>query len=69
MDIRILIATAVCALSSPAYAQTASVCPDNFDAHAGTSEPVSCTCSAEATKKTAPSGPELRMDTSDHHDD
>jgi outer membrane protein OmpA-like peptidoglycan-associated protein len=34
--------------AAPAPAATASVCPDNLDAYAGTSEPVACTCTAEA---------------------
>src|SRR4051794_19977626 len=31
-------------------ASAASVCPDNFEAYAGTTDPLACVCSAEATQ-------------------
>ena len=36
------------ALLVPALAQAPSVCPDNFDAFAGTTDPLTCSCGAEA---------------------
>src|SRR5215211_3566116 len=34
-----------------ARAQSPSVCPDDFQAYAGTSEPLACTCEAEAVER------------------
>ena len=38
-------------LAGVAHAQPASMCPDNFDVYAGTTEPVVCGCTAEAVKR------------------
>jgi outer membrane protein OmpA-like peptidoglycan-associated protein len=39
--------------ASAAHAQSPSVCPDNFVAFAETTDPLACTCSTEATKRSA----------------
>src|SRR5215204_5980416 len=38
---------------TPMAGSTASICPDDFDAYAGTSDPVPCTCPADATERGA----------------
>jgi outer membrane protein OmpA-like peptidoglycan-associated protein len=52
VKLRFLIVAGLCTLlAGMAQAQPVSICPDNFEAFAGTTEPLACTCSAEATRR------------------
>jgi outer membrane protein OmpA-like peptidoglycan-associated protein len=56
MKLRLLIIASIAiATTTPLHAQTpaASVCPDDFGAYAEASEPLACTCTAEAVKLAA----------------
>jgi outer membrane protein OmpA-like peptidoglycan-associated protein len=51
MKVALIIAAGIGLLiATAASAQTASICPDNFQAFAGTTEPLACTCTADAVK-------------------
>jgi outer membrane protein OmpA-like peptidoglycan-associated protein len=60
------VAPAAAPVATAPAATTASVCPDNFDAFAGTKEPLACTCTKESVQAgidKEPMSPLYGMDT------